>query len=82
MSVPLLVLGMTGHWEFLAAETIYDLARSRDKSIAFIEGATHLYTTCSKCEPHPGAFGDTLATTYDAIDRWLAKPKRFASNQR
>lgn len=82
VSVPLLVLGMTGHWEFLAAETIYDLAKSRDKSIAFIEGATHLYTTCSKCEPHPGAFGDTLATTYDAIDRWLAKPKRFASSQK
>jgi hypothetical protein len=24
ISVPLLTLGMTGHWEYLASETIYD----------------------------------------------------------
>jgi hypothetical protein len=81
VSAPLLVLGMTGHWEFLAAETIYDLARSHDKTLAFVEGATHLYTTCTKCEPRPGAFGDTLKTTYDAVDRWLAKPDRLAARQ-
>jgi hypothetical protein len=78
VAVPLLVLGMTGHWEFLAAETIYNLAKSRDKTLAFVEGATHLYTTCTKCEPKPGAYGDTLKTTYDAIDRWLAKPGRLS----
>lgn len=79
VSRPLLVLGMTGHWEFLAGETIYNLAKSRDKSLAFIEGATHLYTTCTKCEPRPGAFGDTLKTTYDTIDGWLARSDRFAT---
>ncbi len=78
IGAPLLVMGMTGHWEYLAAETIYNLARSRDKSIAFVEGATHMYTTCTKCEPVPGAYGDTLKTTYDHIDGWLAKPGRFA----
>jgi pimeloyl-ACP methyl ester carboxylesterase len=79
VSKPLFVLGMTGHWEFLAAETIYDLAKSKDKSLSFIEGATHLYTTCTKCEPRPGAFGDTLKTTYDTIDDWLSRPDRFAT---
>ena len=77
IAAPLLVLGMTGHWEYLAAETIYDLAKSRDKSLAFVEGATHLYTPCVLCARHPGEYGDTVKTTYDYIDGWLSKPGRF-----
>ena len=77
ISAPLLTLGMTGGWEGLAAETIHDLAVSRDKSIFFIEGATHVFTTCKACEQVPGQFGDTEKTTYDTIDRWLAAPGRF-----
>ena len=77
ITVPLLTLGMTGHWEALAAEDIYDRARSTDKTIAFIEGADHSYRTCTKCERTPGEFGDTQKTTYDFIDRWIAKPGRF-----
>jgi len=77
VTVPLLAMGMTGHWEFLAAETIYEHARSADKSIAFVEGATHAYTTCTACEAHPGQFGDTLKTTYDYVDAWLSQEGRF-----
>jgi pimeloyl-ACP methyl ester carboxylesterase len=77
VSVPLLTLGMTGHWEYLAAEIIYDNARSTDKTIAFVEGATHLFTTCTPCEKTPGQYGDTLKTTYDYVDRWLSQPGRF-----
>lgn len=79
ISAPLLVMGMTAHWEFLASETVYELAHSRDKTIAFVEGATHLYETCKECERHPGEFGDTRKTTYDYIDGWLSKPGRFDS---
>ncbi len=75
--VPLLTLGMTGHWEGLAAETIYDHARSLDKSIAFIEGAGHMYAPCEECETRPGEFGDTVKLTYDFVDAWLSKPGRF-----
>ncbi len=78
IAAPLLVMGMTGHWEFLASETLYELAKSRDKTLAFVEGATHLYDTCKPCERHPGEFGDTRKTTYDYIDVWLSKPGRFA----
>ena len=77
VTVPLLTLGMTGHWEYLAAEIIYENAKSPDKSIAFVEGATHVFTTCTACEKTPGQFGDTLKTTYDYVDRWLSKPGRF-----
>ena len=77
ITVPLLAMGMTGHWEFLAAETISEHAKSADKTIAFVEGATHGYTTCTKCEKTPGQFGNTLKTTYDYVDGWLSKKGRF-----
>ena len=77
ISVPIVTIGMTGHWEGLAAETIYDHAASRDRSIAFVEGATHFYTPCESCERPASAYGDTVKTTYDYIDSWLAKPGRF-----
>jgi hypothetical protein len=77
ITVPLLALGMTGHWEGLAAETIYDHAKSVDKSIAFVEGAGHMYTPCKECEKEPGQFGDTVKLTYDYVDAWLSKPGRF-----
>jgi len=77
ISVPLLTMGMTGHWEYLAAETIFSHAKSADKTLAFVEGATHGYTTCTKCERTPGQFGNTVKTTYDYVDGWLSKKGRF-----
>jgi hypothetical protein len=74
---PLLVMGMTGHYEYLASETIFNNARSTDKSLAFVEGGTHGYTTCKECEKTPGQFGDTQKTTYDYIDQWLSGAQRF-----
>jgi hypothetical protein len=77
ISAPLFALGMSGHWEGLAAETIYLHAKSADKSIAFVEGADHIYLPCHNCIAPPASYGDTIKTTYDAIDQWLAKPGRF-----
>jgi pimeloyl-ACP methyl ester carboxylesterase len=77
ITAPLLAMGMTGGSEFLTAETVYEKSASTDKSIAFIEGATHVYTTCKACETTPGQYGDTVKTTYDYVDAWLAKPGRF-----
>ena len=77
IKIPLLVMGMTGGWEYLAAETIYENARSSDKTLAFVEGASHGYSTCKPCEKTPGQFGDTLKTTYDYVDKWLSQKGRF-----
>lgn len=79
ITVPLLALGMTGHWEMLASQTAYEHAGSQDKSLAFIEGATHIYTPCRPCEATPGQFGDTIKTTYDYADQWLGQPGRFVA---
>lgn len=75
--VPLLALGMTGGWEGLAAETIYEHAASQDKALAFVEGATHVYTPCKACEKTPGQFGDTVKNLFDYVDGWVSKPGRF-----
>lgn len=77
ITVPLLALGMTGHWEGLAAETIYQHAASKDKAIAFIEGATHVYTPCEKCIRPVSAYGDTVKLTYDYVDNWIVNADRF-----
>ena len=77
ISVPLLTMGMTGGWEFLAAEAIHERAASSDKTIAFVEGADHLYRPCTQCVAPAEAYGDTVRLTYDFIDGWLSHPGRF-----
>lgn len=75
--VPMLVMGMTAGWEFLAAETIHQMAASEDKTIAFVEGANHKFHPARDCEQYPGQFGDTMKTLHDFVDEWLSAPNRF-----
>ncbi|KAL1620798.1 hypothetical protein SLS56_009464 [Neofusicoccum ribis] len=77
ITVPLLTMGMTGHWEYLNAEKIYLNSGSNDTSIAFVEGAEHTINTCTACESYPGEFGDTTKTAYDRIAQWLGNEGRF-----
>jgi len=77
IKVPTLVMGMTGSWEYLAAETIYERSAAADKQLAFVEGATHVYTPCKVCEKTPGQYGDTVKRIYDHVDQWLSDPRRF-----
>lgn len=78
---PLLVMGMTAGWEYLASETIYDLAASEDKTIAFVEGASHRFRPDRRCEQYPGQFGDTIQTIHDYAAQWLSAPDRFGNTQ-
>jgi hypothetical protein len=77
VTVPLLIMGMTGNWEYLASETIYENASSRDKTMVFVEGAGHLFTSTIHCEKYPGEFGETEKTTFDFVDKWLESSGRF-----
>ncbi|MDO5539564.1 MAG: alpha/beta hydrolase [Eubacteriales bacterium] len=72
IKAPMLVMGMTAGWEFLASETIYDMAASEDKTIAFVEGATHKFTPAKHLEKFEGEFGDTMKTLHDYLDEWLS----------
>lgn len=74
---PLLVMGMTGSYEYLAAEVIYQNAAGTDKTIAFVEGAGHNFEAEHECESWPGQFGDTQKILYDYMDRWLCRTGRI-----
>lgn len=73
MDAPLLIMGMTGSYEFLAAEQIYRNAASIDKTIAFVEGASHNFVPQKDAESYPGQFGDTVRNCFDYVDGWLEK---------
>ena len=77
ITAPLLCMGMTGSYEYLAAEVIYNNSASTDKTIAFVEGATHNFTPNTEAETYPGQFGDTEKLLFDYVDRWLSKKGRF-----
>ena len=70
---PMLLLGLTGGYEFLASECIYEMAASEDKTLAFVEGATHMVWPAKDCEEFPGQFGDTVKTTFDFAAKWLGE---------
>ena len=75
--VPLLFVGNTGHWEYLVGESVYEYAASKDKSLAFMEGAFHSLNTCTPCEKSPGQYGDTIKPLFDYMDKWLSQKGRF-----
>ena len=77
ITVPILTMGMTGSFEMSVAEAINDHAKSKDKDLVYVEGATHPYPTCKPCEKTPGQYGDTVKTLYDYADKWLSQPGRF-----
>ncbi|CAG7917799.1 unnamed protein product [Penicillium olsonii] len=77
VTVPLLTMGNTGHWEYLNAEKLHLNAGSNDSSIAFVEGAQHTLETCTACESYPGQFGNTMNTAYNHMEQWLGKKGRF-----
>ena len=69
--VPTLVMGMTGGWEYLASETIYEMSAASDKEIAFVEGASHKFEPARHYEAFPGQFGDTMKLLHDYVASWL-----------
>lgn len=71
--IPLLVMGMTGGYECIASEIIFQNAASKDKTIAFVEGGTHMIGTAHDAESYPGEFGDAPAALFDHIAKWLNK---------
>lgn len=75
--VPTLVVGMTGGWEYLASETIYEMSAADDKHLAFVEGANHKFHPAKEYEAYPGQFGDTMKTLHDYVADWLLEEGRF-----
>jgi pimeloyl-ACP methyl ester carboxylesterase len=66
IKVPLLIMGMSAGQLLVSVETIYNHATSADKSLIFIEGATH-GTTPVDWEK----YGNTTTATVNTLDGWL-----------
>jgi pimeloyl-ACP methyl ester carboxylesterase len=73
VTVPTLIMAMTGHYWMVSSEMFYERSGADDKSLVFVEGASHGFTPCTACEDTPGEFGDTVATTFDHLAGWLAE---------
>lgn len=73
VTVPMLIMPMTGHYFLAPDEIIYQHAASADKELAYVEGALHDFAPSKSTEPSPGFFGDTVKTVFDHVDGWLAK---------
>jgi len=72
ISAPMLAMGMTGGYEYLAAEIIYDNAKSTDKTLAFVEGAGHNFEPETAPGEAPDKYGDTMKITFDYADDWVS----------
>lgn len=68
---PLLALSMTGHYWLVTTEIAFNASPSSAKTLAYIEGASHGFSTCKECETTPGQFGDTQKTVMDSVAKWL-----------
>ena len=73
VTVPLLIMTMTGHYFLRPSEIVLDAAASADKTLVGNEGASHGITPCGPCGATPTQFGDTVKRAYDYLDGWLAK---------
>ncbi|GEM_PF-7084483 len=49
----------------------YNAAGSSDKTLVYVEGASHGFSTYKACEVTAGQFGDTERTTLDYLARRL-----------
>ena len=67
----MLMMGMTGSYEYIAAEHLYNMAeRCTDKTIAFVEGAGHMFTVDMSTEHD---WGDIVRICFDYADQWIAR---------
>ena len=74
ISAPMLLLGMTGSYEYIASEHIYRRAtRCTDKTLAFVEGASHNFVTAPEAESFPGELGDSAASCFDYVAEWISR---------
>jgi pimeloyl-ACP methyl ester carboxylesterase len=71
ISVPLLFMSMGGHYYIGDGERYLETARGQDKDFVVIEGATHSFTPCARCEKTPGQYSNTVKNLFDYTTNWI-----------
>ncbi|HEX9270934.1 MAG TPA: hypothetical protein VGA01_01830 [Candidatus Binatia bacterium] len=72
ITVPILILGMGGHYFLRDNEIHYNVSASSDKEYVVIEGASHGIRPCKICETTPGQYSNTVKHTFDYVQKWIA----------
>ena len=60
ITVPILILGMGGHYFLRDNEIHYEVSASSDREYIVIEGASHGIRPCTSCESFPGQYSNTV----------------------
>ena len=71
--VPELFVAMGAHYFVRDTEHEYDAATTADKDMIVIEGATHGFTPCTRCETTPGQYANSMKNFFDYVRGWVAK---------
>jgi hypothetical protein len=72
ITVPLLMMSMTAHYWLVPSEMYYRAAKkSKDKTLAYVEGAEHTFNPCTACQTSPNQFGDTETELFNYVGNWL-----------
>ena len=71
IEVPTLMLSSTCHYLIVPAEIVFDHLASKDKTLAYVQGASHSFAACR------AEYGDTLKRAFDYVDLWLSNNQRF-----
>ena len=71
ITVPILILGMGGHYFLRDNEIHYEISASPDKEYIVIEGASHGIRPCKSCETTPGQYSNTVKNTFDYMQKWI-----------
>ena len=67
VSVPLSIIAATGHYHIVQNEIFRNHAGSSDKSLVYVEGASHGFSAIAP------EYGDPAERTFDYVDSWIAE---------
>ena len=71
VTVPVLFGAMQGHYFMRDNEIHYEMAKSKDKDLIIVEGATHLVDTCKKCAKATGKdYSNARKNFFDYVAAW------------
>ena len=71
ISAPVLFAGMGAFVFVRDNEVFYELAKSQDKELIYIEGANHGFTGCKPCETTPGQYQNSFKNFFDYVAKWI-----------
>jgi hypothetical protein len=71
ISVPVMFAAMGAHYFIRDNERQYDMARSKDKDLIVIEGATHGFAPCKPCETKPDQYSNSVKNLFDYMAAWM-----------